>query len=234
MQAIILDFNSKANEINEYFSFISTTTQLRGLGGSNKIIVSPVVHNVLKANLFLLLYNLVESSFKDALEQLCIKITNDNIKYKDVIPEIKKLWIHKKYKNFENCHIPNNANKSEFIMNKIDNIAEDIIKINFYTNADTKKSSEISGNIDARKIRELNEKYGAKLINSTEICANDLLTIKNKRNNLAHGDESFSICGANYTIQELEKIKKNSLQYMLFILNHIEKFINEKKYQIVV
>lgn len=232
MELVISEFETKVEEINEYFSFIETTTHLRLSTNHERIQVSATVQNVLKANIFLLLYNLVESSFKNALEKICIQISSDELKYKDVTPEIKKMWIEKEYKNFENLTIPKHTQKSEVIMKKIDDIANDIIKIEFYRNPEKTKNDNISGNVDAREIKKINEKYGAKLDTEPDIDTNSLLTVKSKRNNLAHGDETFSECGRDYTFEKLEKIKEESIVYMRFILSHIENFINVKKYKL--
>ncbi len=231
MQSVILDFELKVEEIDEYFSFIKTTTHLKEDFDKTKTIkVSQTVYNVLKANLFLLLYNLIESSFKNALEKIYIDITNNSLTYTKVIPEIKRIWLEKKYKNFENMEIPKNIKKSEYIMNIIDNIAGDVIEIKFYTNEKKRKNDDISGNIDAREINRINKKYGIELENNTNIKKEHLLTIKTQRNNLAHGDESFNKCGESYFISDLEEIKNESIEYMRFILNHIKSFIENKKY----
>lgn len=230
MNLVILEFEEKAEEINEYFNFVQTTTHLRGfIDNTDMIQVSQTVHNVLKANMFLLLYNLVESSFKNALENICLKIKNDNLKYKEVIPEIKKIWIEKEYKNFENIK---NRQKSKFIMDKIDSIAEDIIAIEFYSNDEKTKNDDISGNVDARVINKINSKYGAKLESSPNIDTSSLLTVKTNRNNLAHGHKTFTECGEDYTLNDLKDIKNNSQAYMRFILEHIQTFINNKKYKV--
>jgi hypothetical protein len=234
MDIIILEFESKVEEIDEYFSFIRTTTFLeREVDETKIVIVSMTVFNVLKANLFLLLYNLIESSFKNALEKICIEITDSQLTYIEVVPAIKKLWLEKNYKNFENIRFPREMKKSEHIMNIIESITEDIIEIRFYSNQENRKNDDISGNIDAREIDKINKKYGIELINNTNIKREYLLTIKNQRNNLAHGDESFNECGESYTIYELEEIKSESVDYMRFILNNIKEFINEKKYSII-
>lgn len=226
MGGIILEFESKVKEVNEYFSFISTTTPLKREFDKSKIVkVSEIVHNVLKANLFLLLYNLIEASFKNSLENFCIKITDDKLKYKSVIPEIRKIWIDKQYKNFEStCVIPREIQKSEFLMNKIDNIAQDIINIEF--------DNELSGNVTTKQIKDLTTQYGLQSNEILEKEANSLFIIKNKRNNLAHGNESFSECGRDYTLEKLKEIKDESVDYMRFILTHIKTFIDDEQYKI--
>ncbi|CAA6821707.1 MAG: Unknown protein [uncultured Sulfurovum sp.] len=231
MDVIISEFEEKVSEIDEYVFFVQRTVHLRGFTiATDRVQVSSTVHNILKSNLFLLLSNLVEASFKNALEKLCIQITSENITYNKVIPEIKKLWIEKKYKNFENVKIPKNMQKSEFVMNIINSITEDIIEIKFYTDEEKRKNDDISGNVDAREINKINMKYGAKILTQPSISTQSLLTVKIQRNNLAHGDESFSECGRNYTLTELEEIKNESIDYMRFILNHIKEVIENKQY----
>jgi len=226
MDTVILEFEDKVREIDEYFNFVKRTTHLRGFfTDSNAVQVSQSVHNILKANLFLLLYNLVESSFKKSLESICIQITNDRITYTNVIPEIRKIWISKQYKNFENaCIIPREMQKSEFIMNKIDNIAQDIINIEF--------DNELSGNVTTSQIQKLTTQYGLQSDEISNREATSLYVIKNKRNDLAHGDETFSRCGASYTMQELKEIKNSSIDYMSFILSHIKTYLDNKRYKI--
>ena len=58
MNSIIEEFNEKAQEIDEYLFFIGTTTFLKRDFDKDKIKVSQKVHNILKANLFLLLYKI--------------------------------------------------------------------------------------------------------------------------------------------------------------------------------
>jgi len=226
MDAVILEFEEKSNEIDEYFSFVQRTTHLRGfLNTTDTIQVSQTVHNILKSNLFLLLYNLVESSFKKSLESICIQITSDRITYINVIPEIRKIWISKQYKNFESaCVIPRNMQKSEFLMNKIDNITQDIINIEF--------DNELSGNVTTTQIRDLTTQYGLQSDEILDMEATSLFIIRNKRNNLAHGNESFSECGRDYTLEKLEEIKNESIEYMRFILSHIKIFIEDKQYKL--
>ena len=226
MEVIILEFELKVKEINEYFLFILNTTHLERDFDETKIVkVSKTVQDVLKANLFLLLYNLVESSFKKSLESICLNITNEEITYVKVIPEIRKMWINKQYKNFEStCVIPREMKKSEFIMDKIDNIAQDIIDIKF--------DNELSGNVTTKHIKDLTMQYGLQSNEILEKEATSLFIIKNKRNNLAHGNESFSECGRDYTLGKLEEIKIESVDYMRFILTHIKEFVVTKQYMI--
>ena len=77
MQTVLLDFHTRVQEVNQYFEFlnglIEKTTKLEVLGdnGEKKIIViDPDIAKTLKANAFLLLYNLVESTMRNAIEAI--------------------------------------------------------------------------------------------------------------------------------------------------------------------
>jgi hypothetical protein len=64
-----------------------------------------------------------------------------------------------------------------------------------------------SGNIDAREIRETAKSYGFsdKTDGMKTQNGNDLLKIKTNRNDLAHGDKSFSDVGKDASAEELYK-----------------------------
>jgi hypothetical protein len=57
-----------------------------------------------------------------------------------------------------------------------------------------------------------------------------LKTIKNRRNDLAHGFVSFKDCGQGRTFSEMENMKKQSLLYIEQILNNMDLFLKNKDY----
>ena len=84
----------------------------------------------------------------------------------------------------------------------------------------------ISGNIDAQKIREILRQIGG-----TEIKdGRRLEAIKNKRNNLAHGEFSFSEIGKDYTVNDLISYKNDTKDYLSKVLDEIELYIDNQKY----
>jgi hypothetical protein len=90
----------------------------------------------------------------------------------------------------------------------------------------------LSGNIDARKIREIAEQYGfsAKTHKLTK-GGEKLEIVKKLRNALAHGDISFSECGRDYTVAELKEIRKQVIWYLRNILKNIERYIEDKRFR---
>lgn len=226
MISVLSDFEKRVEEINVYFLLLENIEE------KNAILYFPTKrthkyqpHNVelikiLKANLFLLLYNLSESSIKQSLAEIYEQISDQELKYEDVIDEIKKIWINEKHKNFKNIGTDN-------IFLAINNLAEEIIDIKF----DSEKV--ISGNIDGRKIKEFSEKHGfSSKVHKNAKDGVKLHQVKVQRNNLAHGHISFSECGRNYTISDLREIKHQVIIYLRRILKNIENYLDDKKYTI--
>ena len=75
-----------------------------------------------------------------------------------------------------------------------------------YTNVE----NVFSGDLDARKIDIIMNKYGIQRSISKK-SRNSFLCIKNKRNGLAHGEISFSKASQGYSIYDIESIKKHIL-----------------------
>ncbi len=213
------DFQQRCDEIDLYFSFMEKVAK-RGSkisladGTADKI--EPVLAKTLKANGFILLYNLVESSIKRAVEEIYIKMKRDGTKYDDVKESIKREII---------IFLKNKKNADEFVTS-VNFIAEDIIEQCF--------SSKIlfSGNVDAKEIRETSKKYGFSTATNNRVTkgGRELLTVKTHRNDLAHGVFSFQEVGKNFTPQEMLRIKREVTSYIKQILDNIENYINNKEF----
>ncbi|WP_391485157.1 MAE_28990/MAE_18760 family HEPN-like nuclease [Aliarcobacter butzleri] len=65
------------------------------------------------------------------------------------------------------------------------------------------------------------------------INGSNLVTIKNKRNSLAHGNHIFYNVGKDFTVGDIENFKKETFLYLQDVITNIEKFINERKYQLL-
>jgi hypothetical protein len=232
MDSVISEFNERANEVETYFSFLEDALKEKAcLSFKEKTtqqikLIDTELQKILKANSFILLYNLVESSFKSTLQHLGDEINNSETSYKDAIPAIRKIWLQYDKKYFND--LPKGTKKLDYVYSIIDDITNQIVTI-----PGKLDGIGISGNLDAQKIKEYAALYG---INSQEIdnkSCEKLYTVKNKRNELAHGDSSFAQCGRDYNFQQLNDIKKETVSYMRFILGVFKKHIDKKYYFLV-
>ena len=224
MKSILFrDFDDRAQEVSKYFFLLKNLEQ-----GSIKLRMGNLTHfkvknidteleKTLKATGFLLLYNLIESTIRNAIEAIFDDITNQKISFDDLREEVKKNIIKNFKKNRE----------TDYLLNSINNLALDIIYASF------DKERLFSGNIDARKIKKTAEAYGFSYKTNAQKTqnGNDLLKIKTHRNDLAHGFKSFEEVGKDATADELLKIKKKVICYLREILENIEIYVSNQEYR---
>ncbi len=211
MISVWTDYDNRVDEINLYFDFLNNYNN-----------DSDELFKILKANGFLLIYNLIESTVRNALEEIHSSLNSESLAYDEVIDEIKSIWIDFNFKKFKNLSAKN-------IANEINQIGQGIINVTYSDYIDKVKSGDISGNLDRRKIEVLAEKYNFK--KNTRINGADLHKVKNNRNRLAHGEVSFKDLGKSYEKNELNKIKRICELYLKEMLLKIDSYINEKGYK---
>ncbi|NEP38153.1 MAG: hypothetical protein F6K25_10720 [Okeania sp. SIO2G4] len=211
------DFKERSKEVSKYFIFLKNleqgTIQLAMEGKAKAKIkeIDSELIKTLKASAFLLLYNLIESTMRDAIEAIFDELQSQGISFNKIRPELKKIVL-------ENLK---NKSSSE-VYHIIVDISLDIIKVGF----DRKKL--FSGNIDAKQIKKTADKYGFSADTKTD--SSDLLTVKTNRNDLAHGIKSFAEVGKEKSADELIKIKNNVVKYLRQILENIETYLTNQEY----
>lgn len=225
MITVIADFEKRVREVDIYFRHLEAIEEKDGklsiatVGGRVNKSLDPDLVKVLKANMFILLYNMVESSVRQSLVEIFDTINAENMTYAEASDHIKTLWISKGHCKF-------NSKSAEQIFQALSSLAGNVIKIELV-------DGDISGgNIDGRKIRELSSKYGfSNTAHRNAKNGSKLFEVKKHRNDLAHGLVSFSECGRNYTISDLRKAKHEVVLYLRATLRNISKYLSEKKFR---
>jgi hypothetical protein len=199
-------FNQRTTEIEAYFIFLSSYKHLNA--GDD-------LFKILKSNLLIMLYNLIESSISNAIEEIHNNIYSNAVSFNSLKEKIKSLVISNTKR----------VNSDKFV-SQINDIATDIVKHTF------KKDELFNGNVDSRKIKKLSEQYGFNSNTNYDKTkhGSHLVTIKDKRNDLAHGIFSFTEVGKEYTIQDLEEMKDKTVNYISEILNNIENYLLDQDY----
>jgi MAE_28990/MAE_18760-like HEPN len=210
-------YNILKEEVNEYFIFLNDLITLESKIIDNEGIkkrVNTTLSCTLKSTAFLLLYNLIESTIYNSLQVIHDELNKSETRYPELHERIQEIWL-------EYCI----GKKSNFIA-----ISKEIINHTITENhieIDLEKYLNIknlfSGNLDARKIREVANKYGC-IIKGTG-CGEKLIIVKNVRNKLAHGEISFSKGSKDYTMTELNAIKDDVINFLNHTLNTIEEYI---------
>jgi hypothetical protein len=216
------DFNERSKEVSKYLMFIKNleqeTTQLSiGYVGRNKIRkIDSDLEKTLKAAGFLLLYNLIESTMRVAIETIFDELSQEKVSFDEIRKELKIVII----KNIKNNHSPDN------LLTNIEEIAVDIIS------ASVDKEKLFSGNLDAMKIRSTAKTYGFSCNTNSRKTGDgsDLITIKTNRKNLAHGLTSFKDVGKDVSADKLLEINKKVVCYLREILQNVETYLANKEY----
>lgn len=170
------------------------------LNESNEYTIESQLTRILKSNTILLLYNQIEGTISSILNEFFNAINRETENYKKFKLPIKKIWIKYKHRSFN----AGNKKNDDYIIETIETILDEIVDIepktikdselgerliyNYEAYSSETKSNEVSGNLDARKIREIFALYG---LPTSEQGCDSMLKVKNKRNSLAHGNETL-------------------------------------------
>lgn len=217
-------YDERKNEIEFYYS-VMVDFEYSEINDENRIqtIDNAKFFRIMKSNFLLMLYNLVESTISTGIKEIYDSLKNDNCSYKDVISEIQNIW-----RNYKIREIYNSTSELKAYTNRVKKIVEDITN-----NAQIilkKNMLNISGNLDAKKIKDICDNHRIRYSIDKTIDDSELTNVKNKRNALAHGTISFSECARNLTLSDLETIKNTVLNFISLIIQAMEKYCNEKLY----
>lgn len=214
-------FTKRADDIEETLNlvkFIANIESHRNLpitfGEGSALYVSQEMQCALKAQFLVVLYNIVESTVCDCLNSFYDSIADDNLTFSDLSDEMRDVW--KKYlKRTSNPDFKKNDTELMGMTIRFERLAVNI-----------------SGSLDIRKIIDVFSEHGCRLDETNrEKYSNSFLVVKNKRNNLAHGNVSFSECGSSYLVSDLEKFKSDILDGMQEVVTQAKEYISNKEYK---
>lgn len=212
-----LEYYKRLREIEIYFETLKLLDNgncsikcIDILGAETEQHIDFELSTILKANGYLLLYNLVEATISNSIDAVLNSIHASSATYRSLSHTFRELWIKQETKNATDKRIISIANSI---------LENDLLILK-------RECINISGNIDAQRIRDILKQIGGNEIKD----GRDLEKIKIKRNCLAHGDFSFSEIGRDCTVAELIAYKDNTQDYLSKVLDEIETYITTKKF----
>jgi|GEM_PF-1625531 len=171
---------------------------------------------ILKASLYVALYNNVEATVYAVLEKVHNELSG--VGFNDLSPNLQKLMISYGVGKKESKYNTRDTIKNRF---KIDNTL--FPQLSEFL----KRKSVFSGNLDARKLRAICNLYGM-----NEICfsmkTDRIVTVKTKRNKIAHGELSLLDAGKGITNNELEKTMIDIHETMMTFISHCKSFLEDR------
>ncbi len=218
MTTVYQDFQSRVAEIEAYFDFVARVdardimlVAKGGVGHAYSATAQDDLLRTFRASAILLLYNLMESTVTNAVEAIFDELSTQGIHFNECRAEVRRVVLT----NLKQ-HNPGD------ILAKLQQLSTDIIIKTF------NKDKIVSGNVDARRIKELADRYG---INRPAADGNDLLTVKTSRNDLAHGSKSFAEVGRTFTIADIIRIKDKVIAYLTAMLKNVIDYIQQQHYR---
>lgn len=226
MQAIYDMFSERIQEIDTYFCAVRALDQ----GPTEQITDAPYFNvefiKMLKANTLLMIYNLVESTVMGGILEIYDRLKQEGLTYSSVRKEIKDIWFSYKFRQVydQNAHFNSYKSKALEIVNSI--LLGEIIELD-------RKATSISGNLDAQQIRNICNEHGILFETNAKSKGGIVLeTVKERRNSLAHGTLSFAECGRDYSIEDLNEIKIQTVEFLKGLLAGMKRYYDEKQYQL--
>lgn len=186
--------------------------------------VNREIQKTLRASSYLLLYNILESTMSEAINAIHETISQERLDITDLSEKIHKVVLISFKKALSNEKVGDFSKRNADVRETVMSLGYDKKKI-------------FSGNIDADIINQYCDKYGFQPFPYTTEENNKLTynkaviqEIKLKRNNLAHGNESFESCGQGIVVGSLEGKLNNVEAILLAVFNGLNNFLETRRY----
>ena len=226
MTRTIMLFDERKMEIEFYYSILK---DVDSSNGKISTVDNTRFERILKSNFILMLYNLIEACITTGFIEIYETIESHGNTYLDLVAEFQRIWSD--YKISEPSESTANQNTYKRIVR---DLLRDVLEhkpIGFKTEDQikfTKNILRISGNLDARSIRDLLNEHNITLADQTD--KPKMLIVKRKRNLLAHGEESFGDSARDYTVADLEDFKDEVLGFINDVLDTMKNYYDNKLY----
>lgn len=231
-------YQARKHEINLYFDFIKANYEQ--MNDKNRFNFNQTekieLLSILYSNFFIMLYSLIEACIRQGLTEIYDSISDCCKNYVELSEPIKLIFIEntflaslKSKVNNKNSNTNNNKVAVEYVRELLENVYR---KKNLPEKIYPPK---FQGNLNYEVIKKLLEMHGMHLplafqSQSLNITKPVLDNIKNVRNSLSHGDESFASVARTNSISDIENIKNNVLDIVENILKAMEDYDNLKSY----
>lgn len=217
---ILRVYEERFSEVNDYlqllsfFDNLSTRSPWSGIkydGSSSSYQPHRDMQKILRADTYVLLYNLIEATFVMMVEYVKTTINDEKKPLLNFIPEIRKVCAESCFKSIDDA--------IEFI-DKAKPVYIDTWKISYSGNVNIHTIKSFFASIKCAPATSLPEQ-------KVEIS---LENIKTTRNRLGHGEVSFAQEGANKPYDEVYKDFDVSTQYLREMLNNIDDYVKNRRY----
>ena len=232
MKTFILEFQERCNDVSEYLTLLGfmdsiATNKHKSIkceshqGSEISYIPNRECQKILRANFYLILYNLVESTLNSVISVVKDTINDERVSLDKLITSLIFLHIGGLYKDVTS---PNRILEiSKDLYKKTannENVFLEELGFNTSGNVDFKFFQKIVSAIKCRGKLNIDENRVKKAMERT----------KNHRNKLAHGNWSFSNAGSMLTLSQIKEDYDCVVDFLDQSLHNLETFLDNKMY----
>lgn len=216
MEAIKEEFEDKIQEIDIFFELLKNIDSEEICLKDDSILTD--LNKILKASFFLMLYNMVESTMRESVVAIYDRIDSNGVHFNQLGDKLRKKILGDCKKNYIGLETLHGETSND--------IAKELLK------ASLSEKNLFSGNIDNDLIKNTAVQYGFSYSTDPNRTrrGEKLRTIKNYRNDLAHGNTTFSEVGRSYSLNQLKEYKEETIAYMEKIIDNIDYYLTNQWY----
>lgn len=220
MQDVQAEVDRRFTEIGLFIKFLRELDR----APSSSLPTAKASALVFKACTFLLLYNVVESCVRSAFGNTYDEIAGDSLAYDGVTEKIQSLWLR------QQLNVPTDSANHQTYIDLAAKVAQsasqgDVIRLE-------SRKLPVSGNLDSEAVRLVCAKHGIRLkVSKWAKGGVELTTVKDQRNALAHGHKSFSECGRDFAVRDLERIAKQTRHFLNGFMKSVSEYNQRHRYR---
>lgn len=214
------DLDNRRNQIESVIALLEELDDNSVFLSEKNELLTPTstLINTLKSSVYLMLYNAIEATMRECIVLIHDELDDSCSKFDDLKQALKKeilTRIRKEHKNIENIIAPGDKP-----------FTETIHKTSF------EKKKLFSGNIDREEIAKISKIYGFETTSDYQKTKHGitLKDIKDKRNNLAHGNIDFVNAAKLEAVSDIRKLSEHTINYLESIIENIGDCIENKTY----
>lgn len=216
MEAIKSEFEDKIQEIDIFFELLKNIDSEEICLKDDSILTD--LNKILKASFFLMLYNMVESTMRESVVAIYDRIDSNGVHFNQLGEKLRKKILGDCRKSYIRLDTLHGGTSND--------IAKELLK------ASLSEKNLFSGNIDNDLIKKTAGQYGFSYSTDPNRTrrGEKLRTIKNYRNDLAHGNTTFSEVGRSYSLNQLKEYKEETIAYIEKIIDNIDYYLTNRLY----
>lgn len=220
--AIEQNFRKRARETRAYLrSLQDIESRLQNGRGFYR---APKAVAASRAAAYIMIYNCVEYAVREAVVSVRHHV-------RDNVADLSSLKVYWR-EDIVRAHFQSRLTQGGEHVQLISDISAFLPGKVSWKSAKNEKAIPFNGNIDHERLIEFLHKIGAKRFRPPQgtLGGSDLFTVRNIRNDLAHGDEGFEEVGSQVTTQDLIEKLERIRAFVIAFITCIERYRDRQHY----